>query len=277
MATYRHVENLTDAREVSGAPESYQVDFKSDAHPEAWWELAKDIAAFANHVGGVILVGAAENPGGARLHGIDSARAAELAQAYEHAARDKCRPQPTVACATVPLDGEKVLLAVNVDPVPDQIVGAMFYAVNKKNDKGTSDAWRFYVRIGRHNVALTPDRLAMHMNTAVRRIVIRLEEIPADNALQILWRPGRHSPSRKAPQQLEARRHEVDVQGNVLRWPEHATDGSEYSVFVPLDDIEAVWRGPGDTWFVRVCGQFDKPRGSTVYISNPSNTDWWVK
>jgi hypothetical protein len=67
------------------------------------------------------------------LHGIDPATASQLAQAYETIAKDKCSPKLTITCETIDprlLNG-KMLLAVNVDAVPDQLVGAMFYAVDK--------------------------------------------------------------------------------------------------------------------------------------------------
>jgi len=46
----------------SGERRQYVVDFKATVDPTKWWELAKDMAAFANALGGVILVGVKEGP-----------------------------------------------------------------------------------------------------------------------------------------------------------------------------------------------------------------------
>ena len=61
---------------------------------------------------------------------------------------------------------------------------------NAKDEPTTSDAWRFYVRINKDNVAITPDKLAMFMSPEIRRTVIRLESIPNPPSLGVFLLSG---------------------------------------------------------------------------------------
>src|ERR1700722_5777065 len=176
---YKPVRTLADAQALADTTEDRSVDFKATADPDEWWELAKDIAAFANHVGGTILVGAREQANGtAVLFGVTSAEAIELAREYENAAKDKCKPRPLVGIEQIPIENGNVVVAVNVEPFPLALVGAMFYAPDKNGKPQTCDAWRFAVRVGKHNVPLQPDQIAMFMEPKTRRMVTLLEGIP---------------------------------------------------------------------------------------------------
>jgi hypothetical protein len=266
---YRAIENLEDLRTVMNSPESWQLDFKMFVNPAEWWELAKDIAAFANYLGGVILVGVEELPSGMpQLCGIGAQDAEALKGAYEMAARDKCLPRPlvTMTILNVPeLDG-RCLLAVNVEPVPDQIVGAMFYLRNKAGDPTTCDAWRFPVRIGKHNVPITPDRIPMFIDAKSRRTAIRLCSITPGSIPLLVWR----RPSNQFDEEPQAEGIldvEVDLAANVMRARRQRSDGGT-SFAVPLEDVESVWEETRYNWRIRVTGWLD---AQNRYVTNPSN------
>jgi predicted HTH transcriptional regulator len=110
------------------ARETYELEFKGldgitfHRDPE---EHAKDIAALANLIGGVILIGIDETAdiwGRARLPMKD---AQSIADYFTETARDFVRPRVMIEALTVPSpDGCTGLVAVNVEPHPDQLVGS---------------------------------------------------------------------------------------------------------------------------------------------------------
>lgn len=56
MATIdRRIATADEVRALATEQEGETLDFKAIAHADQWWELAKDLAAFANHLGGVNL------------------------------------------------------------------------------------------------------------------------------------------------------------------------------------------------------------------------------
>src|SRR5258708_6219854 len=114
---YQPVRTLADLREIELSTEGRSLDFKGAADPAEWWELAKDIAAFANHVGGTILVGAAEQADGTAVFpGVAEPMAKDLAREYENAAKDKCKPRPLISIDAIQLASDKVVVAINVEP-----------------------------------------------------------------------------------------------------------------------------------------------------------------
>ena len=190
MATYTRILSQDQLSSACGACESHELDYKMGVDADAWWELAKDIAAFANYLGGTILVGVQEEPTGTgRVVGMKEPELERLAHAYEMAARDKCSPAAMVTLDRIPTDGGRsFVLAVNVEPYPDQLLGAMFVARNNSGSATTSNAWRFPVRIGRHTKFLKPEQLSMFMNSDIRRTIIRLESIPEKATKVLVWR-----------------------------------------------------------------------------------------
>jgi Putative DNA-binding domain len=265
---YQPVSTAADLDALRCSTEGRSLDFKERVDPKQWWELAKDIAAFANHVGGTILVGASEQANGAALlFGVTSADAIELAREYENAAKDKCKPRPLVGIEQIPLENCNVVVAVNVEPFPLALVGAMFYARDKNGKPQTCDAWRFAVRVGKHNVALQPDQIAMFMEPKTRRMVTLLERIPEAHRTQVTlhYIPGSGGLPHPLPIILEG----VDVLQNVFVFSE-ARGGTGRRQRAPLDDVEAVWEGKRDQWQIKVSGYLDSGEKADRYVSWPS-------
>src|SRR5687767_2893109 len=82
---------------VGQAIEKLVLEFKAAPNFSTPYEFAKDIAAFANSLGGTILVGGIEQ-NGVVAHYKDLARdtCAKARRSYEDAARDWCFVTPTV-------------------------------------------------------------------------------------------------------------------------------------------------------------------------------------
>jgi hypothetical protein len=261
---YEPVRTLADLRALAGSTEGRSLDFKGRVDTSEWWEMAKDIAAFANHVGGTILVGASEQPDGtATFFGIDQQDAVDAAREYENVAKDKCNPRPLVVPDPIALPSGPIVLAVNVDPYPLAPVGAMFYERNKNGAPVTCDAWRFPLRVGKHNVPLQPDQIAMFMEPQIRRTAILLEGIPgaARAKVKLVWVGWWDDKGRPNMSEIEVVMNGVDVAANVLS----VSRGSDARI--PLDDVESVWEAQGGLWAFRVCGAID-PNGFK-YTSRP--------
>ena len=166
-----------------GERESPTLDFKckldrlDDGKVDSF-ELAKDVAAMASVYGGTLLVGACEEGRSGKLgvyKPLSAADATEAMDAYQLAARDRCRPVPLVSPVAIPLDQGSVV-AINVMPVVEGPV-----AVRVRGDKSDgygNDTYVFPVRVSTHAIMFTPEQLPMLMNPEVRRMAILLRSIP---------------------------------------------------------------------------------------------------
>jgi predicted HTH transcriptional regulator len=104
------------------AAEGGQMEFKEVCTGDGF-ELAKDVSAFANGLGGVILVGAVGD--GERLgryKPLSDTEASTAHRSYDQAIRDRCRPLPTYSIEHLRHDGGTVV-AVNVEPYLGALVG----------------------------------------------------------------------------------------------------------------------------------------------------------
>ncbi len=148
-------------------------DFKQlrsgDAPPDRA-ELAKDVAAFANRIGGVIIYGAKEKGGF-----LDSYRELEpgevtaLRTASSEAVSNFCSPPPMFDPHPIPVRAGFVV-AINVWPFAGQAVGVR----RAKN----GEEWSFPLRTGKDCRHLRPEQLPMLMIPQLRRVVALLYSIP---------------------------------------------------------------------------------------------------
>lgn len=270
MPRFRPIEKFEDLPVTADARESFVLDFKATVDPGAWWELAKDIAALANHVGGTLVIGAREPvPGNApTYHGLEPADAEKLALAYERVVAEHCLPRPIVRPVPVELPGGRQILAVNVEPFPDQPVGSRVAALNRQGQPEPSEAWRFPVRVGRDTRMLGPDHLPLLTSARVRRNVIFLEMIPQPfqfGHVSLVWRfPTHPVPTISALQTLVVSPFENLVTAEFLD-----TNGRIAKIWIPLDDVETVWRAGDAGWQIRVAGFLHRPQqdGPLKYMS----------
>ncbi|MBK6692433.1 MAG: hypothetical protein IPG50_09540 [Myxococcales bacterium] len=108
------------------------------------------MAAFANHLGGVILLGADEDAQGSpMLLGLPPEIVTVLSETFYDAALKRCRPSTLISCARIPWDCAREMLAVNVQAYAGGIVGAQFGTQNKNGKWDGANAWRFLRRVGK--------------------------------------------------------------------------------------------------------------------------------
>ncbi|MGO8998105.1 MAG: helix-turn-helix domain-containing protein [Polyangiaceae bacterium] len=214
-------------------------------------ELAKDVAAFANALGGTVLVGAREDlPRGVIAAYVPLAEtdAKETTEHYNVAASSFCSPRPLIQVARIPLAGG-VVLAVNVWPFIGQLVG-----VSEDGTGRQGRAFRFPYRVGNAAVWIEPEQHVMFMIPAIRRTVILLESIPLDarGELQIMFTDR----SQSGPGVV--RLDEVDVYKNVAVFtraafaPAIGPPIGAMIIRVALDDIERVWLSSSGKWRIRL-------------------------
>lgn len=258
----------------NAADEDDCLDYKGNEKGEKWWDVAEDIAAFANTLGGVLLVGVAQDKltRKIKLHGLSDTEYATTKTHYENALRTNVSPPPMVTYADpIPLPGGRVVLAVHVDPYIAGLVGAMYPDVDRGSNFKVSGAWQFPIRKGGHNVALTPAQIPLYMPIQVRRMVVLLERLKtlleaADPPRLCQWQ---RNPTPSTPDPGCCKNLRVDVEGNVLQFDYHpdASDTRGKSQTVPLDDIETIFRSStGKFWYIRWAGVIRDQGGNRGFI-----------
>jgi hypothetical protein len=154
------------------------------------YERAKDVGAFANHLGGVLLIGASEVDGRLSAYvGMSPNVAAQARHDYSQAVAQRCHPPPAIDFVEFsdPNDASKSIFAVNVPP------SLSLVGVKVQSDKAGGyggDSFVFPVRTGTDCVYLQPTQLAMYMTPAVRRVAVLLSKVPRGARIQIkVWVP----------------------------------------------------------------------------------------
>lgn len=260
----------------SKSAESLALDFKSEHHRNIA-EHAKDMAAFANAFGGVLLVGVAESAD-AFTRSLMPLRAAKAAaRDYENAARDLLSPRPLVdpSILLFPEDESLALVAVNIDPYPGQLIGAKM---------PNTMAWRFPIRTAaRHTTYVDPENFMIHADPRTRKAAVLLCSIASTERksvwVQLMERRELPEFVGNTEELLQGELRSVDVMKNTACFSVRLEDGSRIlPIDVPLEDIEAVWKWIGG-WTVRLNGALrfrQSPEGSRVisYMSGRGPYSW---
>ncbi len=246
ITTWPHLEALVDT-----TVERADLDFKyKPSQQPSPFELAKDVAALANGLGGSIIVGAATTGKVLcfGLPGIPLQDALALADQYERAAGDRCRPRAVLDCAVIrlPMDPARAVLVVNVAASAVAPMGVDL------REKGDAESWRFPLRTTSHTAWLSPDRFGGFDDMSARRAGALLAGIPGSEREQLvirsdrsLRRPRTHSTSGgdSSSRELLGRLQEVDYQGNVAYFQAgEEQGGARFDLRIPLDWVTTVWR-----------------------------------
>jgi hypothetical protein len=231
---YKRIETESDLPAPGTVREGLSLDAKSKPYFDGF-ELGKDMAAFANAIGGVVLVGANEANKLIEYVPLPRAIADKQSQAFEDALRDRCSPTPLVKIFVLP-QGAGYVAAINVDAFPGQPVGVS--ADGGKNKQGVGFA--FPMRIASQTTWLLPEQLAMLMLPELRQRAIQLASIPLTNRKMISL-IGSSGPRFLA--ELEG----IDYQAGaaIFSLQQAGKDAATGSVHLPLAAIEYVWRGAG--------------------------------
>ncbi len=257
MALFRPVLKSEDLPAAGSTAENYSVDLKARQEPTlnggARWdlfEMAKDVASFANAVGGTILVGIQEERATNTVSGyvpLDESTSTEVCRRYEEAVRDRCSPAPFIHCLSLKnLEGSGWTTAINVWALPSQLVGVRIRG--DVTDGFGDSAFVFPMRSGRQTLFLRPELLPMLMDPGLRRIVVLLESIPVGAG-------GKRTVLLGPPQGLSEQLELIDVLPleNIVVLSQHRTEGA-VRCHVPIDAVISVYRGSVDQWVVEIDG-----------------------
>ncbi len=280
MAYFAPITDRDALPPVGAHAETYALDIKRTSRNRHGsfvpFELAKDVAAFANATGGVLLIGADEDLTSATLReyvGLGSEQdRLEHAKAYEAAVQDRCSPVPLINPVSVSDSSGKFVLAVNVWPFPSQAVGVK--VDGSKSDGYGGPSFVFPLRTGRVTAYIRPEQLAMLMDPATRRIAALLESIPPHKRLAVSVISTREG-VQVSEHTFEIVR--VDAQSNVLQV--RGTPGEDQrSVRVPLDRIITAWQQDDDAWAIAVAGTLSES-GTGAYRFTPFDSEMsaWLR
>jgi hypothetical protein len=206
------------------------------------FHLAKDVAAFANHLGGTLLVGAEDDGRGsvAQYKPMSSDEVAAAEQAYTSAVNKRCRPRPVFDYARIPYDGG-YLLAINVWPYVSALVGVSVKADQSDGFGGLS--YTFPLRLTNQTTWLASDNIAMHMLPDLRRKMILLSSIPSGEAVLLCPVDGANR---------DVLIEQIDEATNTLHIRAVGIGGP---AFVPIDDVQSVFRARTESpphWRIRI-------------------------
>ena len=259
MALFRPITTPDDLPTVGTSRESGTFDFKQAPSTLDHREMAKDVAAFANALGGVVLVGTVED----RTRGtlgvykpVAEAEAEALKKAYELAVAQRCLPQPVIyvvridTAAAPAVNAAGNVVAVNVYPMPMGPVGVRWDA----------DAYAFPLRTATQTTWMKPTELAMLMVPEIRRVAILLDGIPIDQRDHV-WLYS-YTPARSTTR--EAKVLGVDSLLTTLRISIAGPDGPSVTA-VPLDRVRSIWQRSDDAWCITVEGSFEKVGNGMSY------------
>lgn len=222
--------------DMKGGPKAYRQFH--DRVETGWksFEIAKDVAAFANATGGTILIGATEDAGAgvcsAHVPFSDEA-AKDLSDAITLAVEQRCRPRPLVDLARIAFPAG-VMLAVNVWAFPGQPI-AVSVTGNSKQDGHGGVSYVFPIRLFAKTVYLPPEQLAMLMSPDVRRRAIILATVKPGESIHV--HPEIRTLDDQHVRPWTAALMRLDEQhGVVVVMHDNAETG------LPLDGMSAAWR-----------------------------------
>ena len=272
--TYQRIEDPRDLPPPgppdARAREKADLDFKGFADRRHCSEHAKDIAAFANALGGVLLIGADDNSGrllypGVRLRPDGSGQSVADVKAIYEAAAKMCSPTPVVDVVAMDQAPGVTVVAVNVDPYVDQAVAAP--------TTGGTPGWVFPIRRASLTEPLTPETLAMHMNREIRRAVIMLSNISSEARCNVTvhYHLRARNPATNAAElsvePIPLRLEDVCVDRNRVRFVGLGSNNPQ--VNVPLLDVLDVWESRDGNWDVLVAGEIQSERMLLSYRRHP--------
>jgi hypothetical protein len=211
------------------------MDWKAKPAPFAF-ERAKDVAAFANHLGGTLLIGAQELNG--QLHayvGMTPVETGTVRDDYSKAVADRCQPRPAIDAEEYddPTDPTKKIVAINVQPSLS-LVGVRVIGDKGKEGYG-GPAYVFPVRSGTDARYLEPGQLAMFMTPMLRRVAIMLARIPV-NAEVKFRAPNNHTTMTFIS---------VNEEENVVR-----LKSGNIAIVYPLELVRSVYQESNGYWMI---------------------------
>jgi hypothetical protein len=248
-----------------GTRETDAIDFKETTSPTDPVELAKDVAALANTLGGVLIIGAKETDSSVLkgYPGIPMKHAISLEKAYEEAVKDRCVPVPRITFRKLDIENcSNVVLVVHVWPSAVAPIGVSI----KKSKEGkqpqandpalprlSNESWCFPWRANSLTKYLRPDQFGALQDMNTRQTAALLAGISTEDSIRIRSPRSVHKPGIARPL-LHAKFVGVSLAGNVaeFRAGTNANDAL-LPLRIPLPWIETIWRDAGEnSWEIAV-------------------------
>jgi hypothetical protein len=238
MPLYKPLIRPQPLPEVDSAVEHAVLDFKvRDAKTE--FHRAKDVAAFANHLGGTLVIGAHESGGYLRAYpGVEPSEAAAICKSYSQSVEQRCEPHPIIETDIYECPGNtlKKIVVINVEPSLT-LVGARIQS-HKPDEGFGKHSFVFPLRTENDSTFLTPGQLPMYMIPQIRRVIILLSTIPAGTAVRLVRTAGNPGTEHIYAAVFDA----VLESFNVVRL--RGSQGSPPpALVIPLDVIVSVFHG----------------------------------
>jgi hypothetical protein len=246
-----------------GTRESPTCDFKAKPTDDDF-EIAKDVAAFANSSGGTLIIGAAGGDHLAKWLPLIPEDCRKAQRTYELAVRDRCRPAPVFTLLDPEVDGGRILV-VNVWPFPGQLVGVRLKNGEARcgpNAKEPEGVYYFPLRIGTDTKPILPEQFPMFADAKLRRIALHLENTVGEKAILIATRLRREKSKWVQPVTVQA----VDLHTNTMN-VSVPTDYGLRIVPIPLDAVETVSRAI-DGWHIYIAGILTSVQSTSPLLAN---------
>ncbi|MFT3697733.1 MAG: ATP-binding protein [Kofleriaceae bacterium] len=212
--------------------------------PAKWiFERAKDVAAFANHLGGTLLIGASEVDGELKAYvGLSVKDAEAVRDDYSKAVADRCQPRPAIDFEQFDCESDptKRIVAINVQPSLN-LVGVKVRA-DKTNEGFGGELYAYPVRSGTDARYLAPGELAMFMTPQIRRAFVLLSRIPPKTLVTIAKSTPPPSVSRIS---MTWAFDGVDEEQNLVRFMTETKP-----VNLPLDRVLTAYQSADLRWHV---------------------------
>lgn len=294
-------EPLTSANVIavlSAATENATLDLKSTYNTTsdrtAPFEIAKDVCAFANHLGGTIVVGVYEGKGPdcgrvvAFAELVDPSPG-DLVKQVDRAIRLYCLPVPVADAIPIRLDAQeaaKVLgraaqpstvVAINVPPMLNTPVGCLSCASGCKRCKDDGqictcngelipDAYRFPMRVIETTRFLRPDELANVMNINERRALIELSNLTENPSINVWFNSQSGFQRGRTPCSI------VSIDPMLMVCVLRLVHFPECKAEVPLRFVRAAWDS-SEGWHVAIDGSaFDGVGSDRSGFRPPGNS-----
>lgn len=248
--------------------ESGDLDFKAFADAGTLWEHAKDVAAFANALGGTLLVGAYEDDVGALTYpGVRGQSPKEVQTIYERAA-GICSPPVAVDSIAIELGTGCVVVAVNVEPATDAVIAA---PVSTRTKQGIqvlhSRGWFYPRRVSSQTFAISPSEAPMYMTKDARRGFLLVNRIPVGSrrGVTVLYASPRERTHGGLGVEYKDRvldLEQASLESNFVEFS--STQGSTKEIVrVPIMDVLDIWEHLPGKWSIRLAGGIAVRPGST--------------
>lgn len=229
-----------------GTEESEHVDFKRepwDRTDSGKLELLRDVAQFANHLGGSLVIGAQDSPDRRLIGYVDVEETEKVERRVTQACYERLSPRVEVGCAILTTEGHRVLVVnvpASIGPVRIKVSG--------------TERWEFYRRHGKLKHPISFEEVE-RMWSDYRRGRILLSKVPegapiyvdpsiADSAFHMML---------KSPAYLELHEGHFTIVVSQL-----------FDVNLPYEAVRAVWPRVGGGWSVSLAARLESENGRPV-------------